>query len=168
MKFRTAYEPHDRFISESGDGFELEFKREYDPGTKRYKLVCTGKTDVYGLIQTAAEGVDLKSLLARYINGDEGALGTDIGSYADLTTAPKTLLEAHLKVIDARNKFDALPVDVRKEFNNNFDEFLSSVGSGDFSKLLGEKVEKLTKKDVPPVSEKQMTYIKEQLNNVKS
>lgn len=168
MKFRCAYEKHDRFISPSGDGFENQYRREYKPDIKRYQLVCTGQTDAYKAIQIAAEGVDLKSLLARYINGDESALGVDVGSYADLTTAPKTLLEARLKLIDAEKKFESLPVDVRKEFNNNFNEFLSSVGSGDFSKMLNTKVEQLSKKDVPPITEQQMTYIKEQLNNAKS
>lgn len=168
MKFRSAYESHDRVFSPTGNGYEKKYKREYQPDIKRYQLVCSGETDVYKLIQVSAEGIDLKSLLARYINGDESALGTDPGSYADLTVAPKTLLEAHLKLRDAKTTFDALSADVKKEFNNNFDEFISSVGNGDFSKMLGQKVKDLKTVEAPVFTDKQKVFIEEMISNAKS
>ena len=50
--------------------------------------------------------------------------------HGDFTNAPKTLVEAQQRLIDAENYFMSLPLDVRKEFDHNFSQFLSSVNDG--------------------------------------
>ena len=154
MKFRTAYDhcTGESYFSPTGDGTEPIFKRNYDPSTKTYPVKEVGKTDTYRAIQTAAEGVDVKSLLLRYVNGDTEALGNvDLASYADLTNMPKNALEANLYIVRAREKFDALPADVRaQDFMNSFNNFLESIGNGSFEKKLSQKVKEFTPKPSEP------------------
>lgn len=171
MKFRTAYSEPIRFACDSGNGCEPKFRREYDPSIKRYRLICVGQTDVYKAIQTVAEGCDLKSLIASFLAGDPSSVSSLPGSFVDLTSAPKSFLEARLKLVEAEKTFASLDPSVKKLFQGDFNTFLNSCSDGSYSKIIKDAAIKdlqsgqKTPPQSPtaPLTEAQMNYIKENL-----
>lgn len=131
MVFSKLFDYPQTKSAPSGDKFRQKFRRQITPGGER-KLVEDGHENVYEAIQLSAKGCSVQELLARFRNGDTSALGVDNSVYADLTNAPKNLIDAQNLLIKAQTVFSELPVDVRKHYNNNLSEFLSSVDSGEF------------------------------------
>lgn len=96
----------------------------------KVKVVETGKTNLYEKIQASKEDTLIYNILDRFKAGDVTALQKNQGYYADLTEMPKTLAEAQQSLITAENYFNSLPLDVRKEFNHSFSEFLATASAG--------------------------------------
>ena len=124
MKFRTAYSEQVRFSSPSGSRFRKNYIK------KGSSLIENGVEDVYDSIQKAAPGNVIEDLIRRARAGDSDAIPLPIDSYADLTKMPKDLLEAHSMLEDAHSKFDALPVKLRAEYNNDFNAFIKASADG--------------------------------------
>lgn len=160
MKFRTAYCESRRYFGYTGNGTEEKYERVYDSDLKKSVCTCTGVTDVYKLIQTASEGADLKSLLARYIAGDTEVLGVDPGFYPDLTKAPTSLIDAKCMLEKSRSIFDGLDAATKKLYKNNFNIFLEDMHSGNFKKL----ADAAGVQSKPMFTEEQIKFIKENLN----
>lgn len=166
MKFRTAYDSFDgrSFVSPSGDGTKAVFKRQFTHDRKHKRAFEVSRTNLYEYIQKASEGVDVKSLVLRYIQGDDGALGRGTPSFVDLTDAPSDLLEAQIRIVKARELFDGLSADDRKTFGNNFNAFLEAASSGELDKVFSGISAPKTP-TAAPLSDAQIQYIKEALNN---
>ena len=96
----------------------------------KVRVVETGKTNLYEKIQASKEDTLIYNILDRFKAGDVTALQKNQGYYADLTEMPKTLAEAQQSLITAENYFNSLPLDVRKEFNHSFSEFLATASAG--------------------------------------
>jgi len=92
-------------------------------------LIPIGTENTDELIKSHYEETTLECILARFANGDLTALNRYQPVYADLSNAPKTLAEALQTVINSRAAFDALPVDVKKEFDSDFNKWLASAGT---------------------------------------
>lgn len=126
--------PHEKCEMEV-DIFELQIEK----GTGKLELVKTGKTNVYEKIQASLESTLIYNILERYQNGDEEIiqkLQSMQGIFGDFTSTPKTLAEAQQILINASTKFEALPLEIRREFNNSTTEFLASVDNGNLEKVL--------------------------------
>ena len=96
----------------------------------KVRVVETGKTNLYAKIQASKDDTLIYNILDRFTAGDVSVLQKHQGYYADLTDMPKTLAEAQQSLITAENYFNSLPLDVRKEFNHSFSEFLASASAG--------------------------------------
>lgn len=131
MKFRTAFSEPLRFSSPSGSPHRTVYQRKVSSSGKR-SLVESGIEPVHQLIQEAARGNTVKDILSRFNAGDTSALGVDSNSYADISNAPQSLLDAELSLIKAHSIYDSLPSDVKSRYDNDFETFLSSVDSGAF------------------------------------
>lgn len=170
MKFRTAYDHNDgrEFVSMAGDGTQAVFKRQFTPDRKHKRAIEVSRTNLYEYIQKSSEGVDVKSLVMRYLSGDTGALGASAPNYADLTDAPTDLLDAQLRIVRARELFDQLSLDDKKVFGNNFNSFLEAASSGEldkfFSGVRDAAATNSTSSD-KPLTDAQITYIKEALKS---
>lgn len=93
-------------------------------------LVKTGEqTDIYAKIQSHVDECDIEALLARSeVEGYE-ILDRKEAMYGDVTVAPKSLLEAQIMLQDRENEFNQLPLEIRKEFNFSFSEYIAEAGN---------------------------------------
>lgn len=129
MKFRTAFERSTKPTPcPSGSRYrQMYVKKIYDG---KAVLEKAGVEDVYDSIQKAAPGNLIEDLLRRARSGDNTAIPEPIESYADISHAPKDLLEAHQMLAAARSKYDALPADLKAVFNNDYTSFLEASANG--------------------------------------
>lgn len=93
-------------------------------------LTKTGeKTNIYLKIQAHADEVDIEKILARAeIEGYEILDRREVIE-GDVTMMPKSLLEAQIMLQKQENEFNKLPIEVRKEFNFNFNEYIASASN---------------------------------------
>lgn len=173
MKFRSFSDRPARVASPSGSPERQLYTRKIDSAGNK-SLEKSGKENVYLAIQLAANGNLAKDLVARATRGDESAIpSADSLTYADITGAPKSLLDAENRLIDARSLFDSLPVEVRNKYGNNFRNFLVAVDDGSW--LSEAKAEKAARDNAaanaaavdaakPPVSDDVLAYIQKKIN----
>lgn len=133
MKFNTVYNYPKTVASSSGSRTLPKFVRRFDDSGRKI-LVQDGIEDIYGGIQQAAKGIEVADLVRRFRAGDDGAIGDPSFDSVDITAAPTSLLDAQNKLIKAREQFDALPVKVKQQYNNDAAFWLSKVASGEFEK----------------------------------
>lgn len=133
MKFNTAYNYPETVASSSGSRTLPKFVRRVDDEGHKI-LVQDGIEDIYGGIQQAAKGIEVADLVRRFRSGDTDAIGDPSFDSIDITDAPTSLLDAQNKLIKAREQFDALPVKVKQQYNNDASFWLAKVASGEFEK----------------------------------
>ena len=134
-KFFTAYGPKRPTIpQEPGKRFEPHYVERYDEKGHPY-LVKDGETDTYAIIQSHKEECDINLMLQRYAAGDTSNLPTTIHEYFNLMTAQ-------------REKFNALPLEIKQKFGNSFEEWASTSGTGEWLEKMG-----LNQKKPEPVKE---------------
>lgn len=118
-----------------GDRWRIEYAPRLNPdGT--IDLIEDGKTDLQEFYNVQADGCDMHLIVSRYLQGDTSVLSRMQGIYADITAFPKTNAELLQKVIDGQRAFDALPKDIKAEFNNDFNQWFSTAGSDDWTKTM--------------------------------
>lgn len=158
MKFRTMSSDRKRFPAPCGSRYAKRYQKTVDG-----ELMQAGVEDVYDSIQKAALGITLSDLIRRAENGDTSAIGEVVPSYADLSNAPKDLLEAHTMLCAARVSYDSLPLELRNSFGNSFDKFIAACADGSVVKALSGSV--APKGDtVPGLSPDEIKKIRESLN----
>ena len=54
----------------------------------------------------------------------------------DLTQLPTTFAEMHQKIIDAKNEFDALPLDIRSAYEFDVSKFIADIGTDHWFNLM--------------------------------
>lgn len=151
MEFRTAYSKEKSKPTASGSKEIKKYTvRLTKSGTKT--LVEDGKINIYELTQANKEESDIHTILERAKNGDvksieilqRGQNAKGNGSIQDLTTAPKNLIEAQQKLIDAEKTWKALDSDLKAKFNNSMTEFLAGVEDGRVQSYIDSKKPKVT------------------------
>lgn len=106
-----------------------------DDGTK--ELVSDGFVDVYAEIQSHADSVDIHKIIERCTaTGDMSELYKTEGFYGDLAMFPSTRAEALQMLAEANNIWDKLPVEVKKKFDNNVDNFFATAFTDEWTKKL--------------------------------
>lgn len=101
-----------------------------------------GETNVYERIQADAESCKIENILHAVAMGDLNALNQREATYCDATTMPKSLREAQDLVIRLRSEFYKMPVDVRKEFDNSPEKYVSLMGTEEFKQIMSPYNEK--------------------------
>lgn len=149
MEFNTKYNFVEA-VSQSGKGQVPVYISRYD---KNGKLVVVPKMtknkdgkliqvmdDVNARIQAGKDSVDIKTILKKFtVTGDESYLNQKVGAFLDLTQMPENIIQAKNMELAAKETFDGLPIEVKKEFNNDYMQFMASAGTDDFFKKLGYK-----------------------------
>ena len=120
--FRTsinAYKTKSTVVSNSGEKERPNYKPMYkDNGA--YELVQDGVIHSYEDIQSWKATCDMSTIIERYIRtGDSSILNHRAGFYADVTDLPKNYIELANMLQNADNFFNALPSDVKKEYDFN-------------------------------------------------
>lgn len=153
MQFRNQHTVQDmsKYVNASGEK-EIE---DYEPRLSSdgvTKLVKKStKRNIYNKIQESKDECDIYEIIRR--SDPQMRLGieqqiinanlTESDEVYDLTDVPKNLIQARQMLVDADKKFKSLPLEVRKEFNNNANEFLASAQKGE----LTQRIQKLYKKE---------------------
>lgn len=130
-KFRTQYDDHQHFFSNSGD-----------PEYQVYSLdengdpILVSTNNRFDEIQSHRESVELSTLLQRYAAGDESALNKHVPISGDFADAPSNLQEWFERYKQATADFNGLPAGLKELFNNNPAEFWTTFGSEEFTATL--------------------------------
>lgn len=119
----------------SGDRYANNYQEEIDEYGK-IGVVVSGKTDVYAMIQSEAESCKIENILKAASLGDTSGLMQREATYVDCTSMPKTLMEAQNLVVKMKQEFYELPLEVRKEFDNSPEMYVSEMGTETFKEKL--------------------------------
>lgn len=109
----------------------------------RLSLERVGQTNVYEKIQEDLEQSKIENILHAVAMGDLNALKQREATYCDATTMPKSLREAQDLVIRLRDEFYTLPLEVRKEFENSPEQYVSEMGTPEFLEKMGPYNDKI-------------------------
>ena len=112
------------------------------------QLIKTGQTCIYDVVQADFESTQIENILHAVAMGDINALQQREATYCDTTTMPKTLMEYQNLVIKAKDEFYKMPLDVRKEFDNDPEKYVSLMGTKEFLNIMApfnEKIEAISK-----------------------
>lgn len=120
-----------RFIADPGNPNHTVYSPQMEKDGS-LTLVAIGEENTDEVIQSYYESTTLEVILAKFANGDMSALNKYQPIYMDVTQQPKTLAEALQKIINSHNAFDALPVDIKQKFDNDFNKWIASAGTEDW------------------------------------
>ena len=134
--FETKYRVPRRVFADPGDPIKITYSPEFD---KRgvMTLVETGKENLYDFIQSHRDSVDLHKIIERFERGDVTALSKVQAVYADLSEMPRTYSEMLNQVIAGEKMFNDLPISVKEKFGQNFNAWMSTMGSDEWLSNMG-------------------------------
>lgn len=119
-------------------------------------IVKVGEENSDAFINSFKESTDISFILAKLAQGDDSALHARYGQYGDFTQVPSTFAEVLQMQIDAGKAFDRLPLDVKREFNNDVNQFMASAGSeawfGKMDSVLPENIKDMLRPEPAPVT----------------
>ena len=127
IPFKTPYGERERVYISSGDPIAINWGYEIDKYGQKV-LVKTGETNLYDLIQESLEETKIENILKRVAAGDDSVMRPD-GIYADLTEAPKNLIEARQQMQKLENVWNGLSNDIKKEYDYSVEKFIGASGS---------------------------------------
>lgn len=130
-----------KIYTEPGSPIAPVFSKVTDKNGK-VELKITGEKNIYEEIQSHAESVDIGTIMQRYEREQDPAiLQQKKGIYIDTTEMPKTFAEVQGIIIAETNRFNQLPLDIRKEFNYSVEEYVASIGTEKYENLINPKNE---------------------------
>ena len=127
----------------AGTHFEPKYQEEITKKGKQLHKI--GKTDIYAIIQSHSEECKIENILAQAAKGDYSMLKAREATYMDATTMPKTLMELENLTIKMKDEFYNMPIEVRKEFNNDPEQYITQMGTEEFKKKMAPYNDKIAK-----------------------
>lgn len=115
---------------------------------------AVGKTNIYDRIQSSLEETKIENIIKRFTEGDISAFQTGEPIYADITGAPKTLMEAQNMIIKITDEFNSLPVEVRAKFDHSPEKYVAMYGGEEWATAVGYEVKKTEPAAEPAVEKK--------------
>lgn len=142
IPFKSAYDTRTKTMapSHSGEKVIKEHRETVDEKGERI-LIKDRKVNIYDKIQASAESCDIEMIVRRAAEGDTSVLNAMAANYVDVVDAPATLAEAQQFVINARREFETLPLEVRRAFNNDAQQYVASYGSDYWKNATGIQAE---------------------------
>lgn len=132
-----------------GNVMEPEYRERYDEKGHPY-LEKVGEVNTYEKIQSYRDECDVMAILSRYAAGDTSAMATP-GYYIDTTKLPRTYTEYLNMMNEQKEKFDALPLEIRQKFGMNFQNWAATAGEEEWLNKMGiTNTAKETKKQKKP------------------
>lgn len=116
------------------------YEERLDNGVHR--LIKVGVTNLFDFVQASKEETLVYNILDRFAKGDPTALMAKRGQFLDVVGMPSTLAEAQQLMINATEKFNSLPADVRAKFDNDVHKYVNQVANAsldDLKEMFGEK-----------------------------
>lgn len=144
----------EKFVSNPGSPIRILYSAKVE---KDGSVVLTevGKEDINEKIQAAKASTDIETIIAYYNQtGDESVLRRYTPTYGDFSKLPDSLAGFLQLRIDSENYFNALPSEIKKEFDNDSNKFFAQAGQPDwYEKLKPIAEDKKYNPDVDPVKE---------------
>ena len=112
------------------------YQEEINKKTGSLQLVRVGQTDIYERIQQDVPQTEIQNILHAVAMGDMAALKQREATYCDATTMPKSLMEAQNLAIRMKDEFYKMPIEVRKEFGNDPERYVSLMGTEEFKQIM--------------------------------
>ena len=109
----------------------------------RLSLKKSGQTNIDEIIQADLESTKIENILHAVAMGDLNALQQREATYCDATTLPHNLMEAQNLVIRMRDEFYKMPLEVRKEFHNSPEEYVSLMGTNEYQEIMAPYNQKI-------------------------
>lgn len=136
MKFRNQFTNDSNvFISNPGSKIVADYGLiTAEDGSTAVGVV--GEKNLDAIIQSNKDTGNVALLVAKYTAGDEEALNRVRGVYGDFRNMPTTYAEMVSRLNECRAVFEALPVDIKEQFDNNPDVFWSEYGSERFNNIV--------------------------------
>lgn len=140
MKFRNQFtNDSDVFVSVAGSKIVAEYGLvTSDDGITSVGVV--GEKNLDSIIQSNKDTGNVALLVAKYNAGDTEALNKARGVYGDFRNMPTTYAEMVSRLNECRAVFEALPVDIKEQFDNNPDVFWCQYGSERFNNIFAGDV----------------------------
>ena len=139
----TMFNKPEHVYTPSGSIYLDEYQEGINEETGSLYLEKIGKKNIYEMIQEDADSVDIEHILHSVAMGDLNALKAREGMYVDATTMPKSLREAQDLVIRLKDEFYKLPIEVRKEFGNDPEAYVSEMGTQEYLDKMAPYNEKI-------------------------
>lgn len=144
---RLDPDKHQRFYCNPGEKVESTYEVHYDKNGVR-ELRDMGKhKNTFDEIQSYRESCDIEVILKKYYNGDYNALNRNEACYIDCTQFPESYAEWFERGEAAKRYFYSLDPDVRAQYNNSFEQFLTAEVPATFDVKPKETIEKEVEKD---------------------
>lgn len=136
MKFRNQFTNDSNvFISNPGSKIVVDYGLvSAADGSTTVGVV--GEKNIDAIIQSNKDTGNVALLVAKYNAGDEEALNRVRGVYGDFRNMPTTYAEMVSRLNECRAVFEALPVDIKEQFDNNPDVFWSEYGTERFNNIV--------------------------------
>lgn len=136
MKFRNQFtNDSDVFVSNPGSKIVAEYGLvTAEDGSSSVGVV--GEKNLDAIIQSNKDTGNVALLVAKYNAGDTEALNRVKGVFGDFRNMPTTYAEMVSRLNECRSVFEALPVDIKEQFDNNPDVFWSEYGTERFNNIV--------------------------------
>lgn len=134
--FRTPVSERKKIKTPAGSRIEPEWAMRLDE-TGKEEFYIKNYTNTWEKIQSYKEECLIENILAACLDtGDMSLLEKAQGTFMDMTSFPATIYDAHKQIKEAEKTFEQLPIEIRKKYNNNFNEFMADFGSENWMKNL--------------------------------
>lgn len=133
LKHKTEINPAD-FVTASGSRKKKVYSPRFDG--KKLTLVQTGEVDIQDEINAHAPECDMNFILSRLANGDMSALTKKNPLYADFHNLPENFRDMIDIALNSEHHFNALPLEVRKQFDNDYRQWIYRAGTDDWMKIM--------------------------------
>lgn len=136
LKFRNQFTNDSNvFVSNPGSKIVADYGLvTAEDGSTTVGIV--GEKNLDAIIQSNKDTGNVALLVAKYNAGDEEALNRVRGVYGDFRNMPTNYAEMVSRLNECRALFEALPVDIKEQFDNNPDVFWSEYGTERFNNIV--------------------------------
>lgn len=136
MKFRNQFTNDSNvFVSNPGSKIVADYGLvTAEDGSTSVGVI--GEKNLDAIIQSNKDTGNVALLVAKYNAGDTDALNKVRGVFGDFRNMPTTYAEMVSRLNECRAVFEALPVDIKEQFDNNPDVFWSEYGTERFNNIV--------------------------------
>lgn len=135
-----------------GEEIQNVYGTEYNKN-KQLTVVKKGQKDTRAYINSFADSVDIHVLLQRFAAGDKEALLQREGAYLDISSLPTNINDFIDLARKAEDTFNALPIETKKEFNNNLVEFMSTIGDDSWLEKMKKSRDEINRSKIDAANE---------------
>lgn len=151
MEFYSRLNPAPVIEAPAGSKEATTYQTQIDENGHKV-TVPIGKTNIYDRIQSSLEETKIENIIKRFTEGDISAFRQGEPLYADMTEAPKTLMEAQNMIIRITEEFNNLPVEVRAKFDHSPEKYVALYGGEQWAQAVGYEVKKTDTSENPGTS----------------
>lgn len=133
LKKKETIDPR-AYITSSGSRKKKVYGPRFDG--KKLFLMETGEIDIQDEINSHAIECDMNYILSRLGNGDLSVLNGNSPIFADFHDLPSNFREVMDVALNSERIFNTLPIDVRKEFGNDYRQWVSAAGTDRWNEIM--------------------------------